>query len=88
MGSRGDNAASGSTAAPVPWRRAFRRHLTTLLVLKLVALSVLWALFFSPTHRSVIDNQALERRLVPARVQPAPGAVAAAGTAGQEAPHD
>jgi hypothetical protein len=47
----------------VPWRRALRRHLTTLLVIKVLALAVLWALFFSPVHRTAVDSQAVGRHL-------------------------
>jgi hypothetical protein len=53
-----------------------------------VALGALWALFFSPAHRSVVDAQAVERRLVPARATPAAGTVAAPGMARQEGHHD
>jgi hypothetical protein len=74
-------------AASVPWRRALRRHLTALLVVKLVALSALWVLFFSPVHRGVVGSHAVERRLAVLQPQPA-RPVAAARTAAQEGAHD
>jgi hypothetical protein len=40
-----------------------RRHLTVLLALKLAALALLWALFFSPAHRTAVDGQAAGRHL-------------------------
>jgi len=58
-----NSRASAPRAGTVPWRRALRRHLTTLLVVKLLALGVLWALCFSPVHRSTVDSRAVERHL-------------------------
>ena len=52
-----------SAAAPGPWRAVLRRHLALLLAVKLAALVLLWALFFSPTHRTAVDRQAAERHL-------------------------
>jgi hypothetical protein len=40
-----------------------RRHLTVLLAIKLAALALLWALFFSPAHRITVDGQAAGRHL-------------------------
>ena len=62
-----------SAAAPAPWRAVFRRHLTLLLAIKLAALALLWALFFSPAHRTAVDAQAAGRHLAVAQ---------------QESPHD
>ena len=45
------------------WRRRLRRELAGLIALKLVALALLWWLFFSPTHRTVVDADAAGRRL-------------------------
>jgi hypothetical protein len=42
-----------------------RRHLTALLLLKLAALVLLWALFFSPAHRTAVDGAAMAHRLMP-----------------------
>ncbi len=39
-------------APGLPWR-----ELTWLLALKFVALYLLWFLFFSPSHRSVVDSE-------------------------------
>ncbi|MGP8032914.1 MAG: cytochrome oxidase putative small subunit CydP [Steroidobacteraceae bacterium] len=50
------------------WRRAFRRHLTLLLLAKFAALALLWALCFSPAHRTFVDGEVEGRRL--ALVQP------------------
>ncbi len=52
-----------SAAAPAPWRGILRRHLTVLLAVKLAALALLWALFFSPAHRTAVDGQAAGRHL-------------------------
>src|SRR5215472_6086382 len=55
-----------SAAAPGPWRRILRRHLTVLLVIKLAALTLLWALFFSPAHRTSVDAATAGRHLTAA----------------------
>jgi hypothetical protein len=52
-----------SAAASGSWRAVLRRHLTLLLAIKLAALALLWALFFSPAHRTRVDSQAAERQL-------------------------
>ena len=69
--------------ASTPWRRRLSRELTGLIALKLVALALLWWLFFSPAHRTVVDADAAGRRLgVPqaaARTEAAPAAAAAPG---------
>jgi uncharacterized membrane protein len=46
-----------------PWRRRLRRELAGLIALKLVALALLWWLFFSPAHRAAVDADAAGRRL-------------------------
>jgi hypothetical protein len=56
----------------VTWRRAFRRHLTLLLLAKFAALALLWLLFFSPAHRTTVDGDATGRRLAVARSSAAP----------------
>jgi hypothetical protein len=45
------------------WRRALRRELGWLLAAKLIALLLLWWLFFSPAHRVVVDVSAAMRQL-------------------------
>ena len=45
------------------WRRRLSRELTRLIALKLVALALLWWLFFSPAHRTTVDADAAGRRL-------------------------
>jgi type II secretory pathway component PulM len=45
------------------WRRRLRREMAALIALKLVALALLWWLFFSPAHRTVVDADAAGRRL-------------------------
>jgi hypothetical protein len=52
-----------SAAAPRPWRGVSRRHLTVLLAIKLAALVLLWALFFSPAHRAAVEAEAVGRQL-------------------------
>lgn len=52
-----------SAAAPEPWRGILRRHLTVLLAVKLAALALLWALFFSPAHRTAVDDQTAGQHL-------------------------
>ena len=46
-----------------PWRRRLSRELTGLIAIKLVALALLWWLFFSPAHRTTVDADAAGRRL-------------------------
>lgn len=48
---------------PAAWRRALRRHLAWLLAVKFAALALLWALFFSPAHRTLVDRQRAARQL-------------------------
>jgi len=68
------------------WRRRLSRELAGLIALKLVALALLWWLFFSPAHRTVVDADAAGRRLgVPqaaARTETAPSGPAAPGVRG------
>ena len=45
------------------WRRHLSRELAGLIALKLVALALLWWLFFSPAHRTAVDSDAAGRRL-------------------------
>jgi hypothetical protein len=53
------------------WRRALRRELGWLLAAKLIALLLLWWLFFSPTHRVVVDAAATMRQLGVSAAAPA-----------------
>ncbi len=46
-----------------PWRSVLRRHLAWLLLLKFAALALLWALFFSPAHRTAVDGRMTGRQL-------------------------
>jgi hypothetical protein len=59
--------AGGSRGATVPqfaaWRSVLRRHLAWLLLLKFAALALLWALFFSPAHRTPVDGWMTGRQL-------------------------
>jgi ABC-type sugar transport system permease subunit len=71
------SGAHTSAAAPLPWRRVLRRHLALLLVIKFVALAMLWAWFFSPAHRILVDARATGRQLALLRPDaPADGAAA------------
>jgi hypothetical protein len=56
------------------WRAHLRRSIGWTLFLKLVALLALWALFFSPGHRTDVTPDGVDSKLV-------------LGT-GQEKPHD
>jgi hypothetical protein len=47
---------------PTGWKRAMRRKIAGLLVGKLALLTLLWALFFSPSHRTVVDPVATSDR--------------------------
>jgi hypothetical protein len=53
----------GAARPPAAWRRALRRHLAWLLAVKFAALALLWALFFSPAHRTLVDGQRAGRQL-------------------------
>ena len=44
------------------WRRRLGREVAGLVALKLVALALLWWLFFSPAHRTLVDADAAGRR--------------------------
>jgi hypothetical protein len=44
-----------------------RRHVAVLLLMKIAALALLWALFFSPAHRAPVDGAAVSRHLLPAK---------------------
>jgi hypothetical protein len=48
---------------PARWRPELRRELTLLVALKVLALALLWWLFFSPTHRPRVDAHAASERL-------------------------
>jgi uncharacterized membrane protein len=45
------------------WRRRLSRELAGLIAIKLVALALLWWLFFSPVHRTAVDADIASRRL-------------------------
>jgi hypothetical protein len=45
------------------WRGVLRRHLTAVLAIKLAALALLWALFFSPAHRTAVGPEAVGGQL-------------------------
>jgi hypothetical protein len=42
---------------PASWRAALRRNIAWLLALKLVALLILWTLFFSPAQRVAVSPE-------------------------------
>ncbi len=44
------------------WQRAMRWKIAGLLCGKLVLLTLLWAWFFSPSHRSAVDSAAASDR--------------------------
>jgi type II secretory pathway component PulM len=45
------------------WRRATGRDLGVIIALKVLALALLWWLFFSPAHRTPVDGAAVSRQL-------------------------
>jgi hypothetical protein len=45
------------------WRRGLRRELSVLVLLKLLALTLLWWLFFSPAHRVAVDARSTGQHL-------------------------
>ena len=55
-------------------RRRLSRELAGIIALKLAALALLWWLFFSPAHRTVVDADAAGRQLgmagEPATIEP------------------
>jgi len=55
-------AAAGSERV-FGWRTTLRREIALLLALKLLALTALWWLFFSPIHRTSVDAVSAGRRL-------------------------
>ena len=59
--------ASRATAPFARWRGTLRRHVAVLLLMKIAALALLWALFFSPAHRAPVDGAAVSRHLLPAK---------------------
>ncbi len=56
-----------SAVAQDGWRRRLRREIGWLLLAKLGALIVLWALFFSPAHRPTIDARTTADRFAVAQ---------------------
>ena len=56
---------------PGTWQRRLRRELGWALLGKLAALVLLWALFFSPSHRQRVDDSLAGGRL---GVEPVPAA--------------
>jgi len=45
------------------WRGRLRREVAGLVAIKLLALALLWWLFFSPAHRTAVDVNGTSRRL-------------------------
>ena len=68
--------ANASLRLMMSWRRRFRRELLCLLAFKLAALALLWAMFFSPSHRPPVDGESTSRHFGTAVAAPL------------EAPHD
>lgn len=64
---RAEGAVRFRTQTPAPgperWRFILRRHLTVVVAVKLAALALLWALFFSPAHRTLVDGRAAGQHL-------------------------
>jgi hypothetical protein len=76
-----DVIASHRTGRSAHWRRRMRRELIGLLLLKFAALALLWGLFFSPAHRSVVDARATGERLGMVHATATPARVGAGGVA-------
>ena len=57
-----------------------RREIIWILMCKLAALLLLWALFFSPAQRTVVDGASLGRQLAVAPAVPAEPAAPAGAT--------
>jgi hypothetical protein len=49
--------------AHMSWQRRLRREIGWLLLAKIAALAILWALFFSPSHRTTADDGSIAHRL-------------------------
>ena len=64
-----DDALPADPGIPPDWRPSLRRKIAWLLVAKLVGLLLLWALFFSPSHRVEVTPERAERILA---IPPAP----------------
>jgi hypothetical protein len=60
-----------SAVTRAPWRGVLRRHLAWLLAVKFAVLTLLWALFFSSTHRTAVDARVAAQHLLEA-AQPGP----------------
>lgn len=52
---------------PPGFRRLLRRRIVVAVVAKLALLTVLYLLFFSPSHRPRIDDAKVDRLLLPTR---------------------
>jgi len=48
---------------PRRWRGRLRRDVAVLMMLKIAALALLWALFFSPAARVAVDGAGASRQL-------------------------
>jgi hypothetical protein len=55
----------------LPWQGTLRRHIAIWFLVKLVALALLWALFFSPAQRPRVDALTILDRLAAAPSYPA-----------------
>jgi|HigsolmetaAR205D_1030408.scaffolds.fasta_scaffold00847_5 hypothetical protein len=49
--------AHASRRAAADWRRQLRREIVWLLLAKVAALTLLWAAFFSPSHRFEVTRE-------------------------------
>jgi hypothetical protein len=56
------------------WRRGLRRAIVWTLGLKLLALLILWSLFFTPAHRPQVTPPSVENRLALPVASPHPAA--------------
>lgn len=68
------HADAGSMHGRREWRPGLRRKLAALLIVKVIALAVLWALFFSPPHRAKVNEPMLDRQFSLDSTEPRSGA--------------
>jgi hypothetical protein len=54
---------SGRREDEALWRRRLSGELAVLIAVKFAALALLWWLFFSPPHRTVVDPEVASQRL-------------------------
>lgn len=64
---RAPGESADGAGMPPGFRRLLRRRIVVAVVAKLALLTVLYLLFFSPSHRPRIDDAKVDRLLLPTR---------------------